>query len=188
VLTYIEEFKTNAAIAGFRNVRIKNLRQFLEKISRDKPADVEAQFFDATFIATWQHLYFAVLNALSAFRNKKSISKSLAMEIMLYASAQGQIHKATESIGISSKSIEVVAVIVGKRQKDVNLALSIIAEQIDAEQDDTVLEFSKEKVNTIQKIFGISETEAKTVMKGSNFENALVDLVIERMALLATRH
>jgi tRNA threonylcarbamoyladenosine modification (KEOPS) complex Cgi121 subunit len=188
VLIYIEEFKTHVAIAGFRNVRIKNARQFLEKISKKKPADVEAQFFDATFIATWQHLYFAVLNALSAFKNKKSISKSLAMEIMLYASAQGQIHKATESIGINSESTEVAAVIVGKRQKDVNLALSIIAKQVDAKQDDSVLEFSNGKAEAVQKIFGISETEAKTVMKGSDFGNALVDLVIERMALLATRH
>jgi len=188
VLTYIEEFKTYVAIAGFRNVRIKNARQFLEKISREKPAEVETQFFDASFIATWQHLYFAVLNALSAFKNRKSISKSLAMEIMLYASAQGQIHKATESIGISSKSTEVAAVIVGKRQKDVNSALSITAELINAKQDDAVLEFSNGKAKAVQKIFGISEIEAKTVMKGSNFENALVDLVIERMALLATRH
>jgi tRNA threonylcarbamoyladenosine modification (KEOPS) complex Cgi121 subunit len=188
VLTYFEEFETYAAIAGFRNARIKNPKQFLQKISKEKPANVEAQFFDATFIATWQHLYFATLNALSAFENKNNISKSLAMEIMLYASAQGQIHKATESFGISSKSTEVAAVIVGKRQKDVNLALSMIEEQIDAKQDDAVLEFSKEKTKTIRKTFGISETEAKTVMKGSSFENALVDLVIERMALLATRH
>ena len=188
MLTYFEEFKTYAAIAGFRNVRIKNPKQFLQKISKEKPANVEAQFFNATFIATWQHLYFAVLNALSAFKNRNNISKSLAMEIMLYASAQGQIHKATESIGISSKSTEVAAVIVGKRRKDANLTLSIIAKQADAKQDDSILEFSNGKAKAVQRIFGISAMEAKTVMKGSSFENALVDLVIERMALLATRH
>lgn len=90
MLKYIEEFRKYVLVTGFRNVEIGNLDEFLETINSKKSADTDVQIFDAQLIATWQHLYFAVLNALTAFRNKDSISKKLAIEIMLYASAQNQ--------------------------------------------------------------------------------------------------
>ncbi|MDH5793660.1 MAG: KEOPS complex subunit Cgi121, partial [Candidatus Bathyarchaeota archaeon] len=88
MLKYIEEFGKYAAITGFRNVQIKDTEEFLKKICKKKGSNVETQFFDAKYVATWQHLYFAVLNALTAFKNKGNISKSVTMETLLYASAQ----------------------------------------------------------------------------------------------------
>jgi hypothetical protein len=55
------------------------------------------------------------------------------------------------------------------------------------QHDDTVLELSEEKKRIIQKAFGISDLELKTVMKKDGLEEALTNLVIERMALLATQ-
>jgi len=49
--------------------------------------EVEVQLFDASLVTTWEHLYFAALDSLTAFRNRENISRSLAMETMLYASA-----------------------------------------------------------------------------------------------------
>jgi tRNA threonylcarbamoyladenosine modification (KEOPS) complex Cgi121 subunit len=187
VLSYIEEFKTHLAINGFRGTRIENTETFLKAISTEKPTDTEAQFFDANLVATWQHLYFAVLNALTTFKNEHNISRSLAMETILYASAQGQISKATELIGIKPESTEIATVIIAKKPEDLNLTFSMIIRHINARQDDRVLELSPQKDKAIRKNFKISDTEIKTVMKGHDAEKALVDLVIERMALLATQ-
>jgi KEOPS complex subunit Cgi121 len=188
LLKEIEEFRKYVALAGFRNVKIKHIEEFLKMIRKEKPSSVEIQFFDAKFVATWQHLYFAALNALTALKNGENTSESLAMESLLYASAQRQIRKAMKLLGIKANSSEIAVLIIGERLELVRLALSLVSKQVEAKCDDTVLGLSKEKIADIQKVFVISDVELETVMKKDGLEKALTDLVIERMALLATQH
>ena len=188
MLKYIEEFGKQVGVTGFRNVRIRDIEEFLKIIRKEKTSNVEIQFFDAKFVATWQHLYFAALNALTAFKNKENISRSLAMETMLYASAQRQISKAMELIGIKPHSSEIAVLIIGEKPETVRSALAMVSKHVNSDPDDTVLELSDEKVTSIQKIFEISSVELETVIKRDDAEIALTDLVIERMALLATQH
>jgi KEOPS complex subunit Cgi121 len=187
LLKYIEEFGKYAAITGFRNVKIRDTKEFLKRIHKEKLANVETQFFDAKYVASWEHLYFAVLNALTAFKNKENISKSIAMETLLYASAQRQIRKAMELLGIKSETSEIAVLIIGENSETVKSALSMISTSATAQHDDTVLELSEEKKRIIQKTFGISDLELKTVMKKEGLEEALTNLVIEQMALLSTQ-
>jgi len=49
------------------------------------------------------------------------------------------------------------------------------------------LEFSEEKTALAKKNFEISDEEIKAVMRKGDLKKALVDLVIERVALLATK-
>jgi KEOPS complex subunit Cgi121 len=187
LLKYIEEFGEHVTITGFRNAKIKDTEEFLKKIRKEKGSNIEIQFFDAKYVATWLHLYFAALNALTAFKNKENISKSLAMETMLYASAQRQIRKAMELLGIKSETSEIALLIIGQNPETVKSALSMISVSVNVQHDDTVLELSEEKKKIIQKTFGISDLELKTVMEKDGLEEALTNLVIERMALLATQ-
>lgn len=186
MLKCIEEFRKYVEIVGFRNVKISSLEAFLKTVCSDEQSVTAIQFLDATLIATWEHVYFAVLNALTAFKNGRNISKTLAMETMLYASAQRQIRKATKLIGIKPKSSSVAVLLVGEKSKAVESALCRISERINGQRDDEVLELSPEKVNIIRESFCISETELTTVTAKDNFEKALINLIIERMALLAT--
>jgi KEOPS complex subunit Cgi121 len=186
LLKKIKEYEKYVAIAGFRNVKIASIEDFLEDIQRKKKSTIEVQFFDAKLIATWQHLYFASLNALTAFKNKVNISKSLAMETMLFASAQRQIRKATELIGIKPDSSEIAVLIIGEEANAVKSAISLILKLANAEHDDDVLMLSEEKINLIRRIFEISDSELEAVMAKNDLEKALTDLIIERMALLAT--
>jgi len=188
LLRYIEEFRKYIAIAGFSDVKIKDTEGFIKRIREEKPSNVEIQFFGAKFVVTWQHLYFAALNALTAFKNKKNLSKSVAMETMLYASAQRQIRKAMKLLGINSDSSEMAVLIIGEKPEKARSALTIVSKYCNAQRDDTVLELLEEKATVIQKEFGISDVELETIMKKDDLEKALVDLVIERMALLATQH
>ncbi|MGC8895505.1 MAG: KEOPS complex subunit Cgi121 [Candidatus Bathyarchaeia archaeon] len=187
MLKQIKEFEKYIIITGFKNVKIGDAEEFLKIINDEKPPSVEIQFFDASLIATWQHLYFAALNALTAFRNKENISKSLAMETLLYASAQRQIKKAMEIMGIKANTSEMAVLIIGEKPATLKSALQVVLRHINAEQDDAVLGLSKRKNELIRTTFGISEVELKTVMKKNGLEDALTSLVIERMALLATQ-
>jgi hypothetical protein len=63
----------------------------------------------------------------------------------------------------------------------------MVSKNFNSQSDDTVLELSAEKTVIIQKTFGISDLELKTAMKKDGLEKALTNLVIERMALLATQ-
>ena len=186
MLKYFEEFGEYVEITGFRNVRIEDAEGFL-KATRREQQDNAVQFFNAELVATWQHLYFAVLNALTAFRNKTNVSKSVAVEVMLYASAQRQIRKAIALVGVKRDSATVAAVIIGESSDAVKAALSSVSKRINAELDDAVLALSNAKMHSIRRAFSISEREVETVMKAGNVEQALVDLIIERVALLSTK-
>lgn len=187
MLKHIEEFDRFILITGFRNVKIRDTEEFLKTVQKQKQSDVEIQFFDAKYVASWQHLYFAALNALTAFKNKGNISKSLAVETILYASAQRQIRKAMELVGITPKTSEMAVLIIGENPKEVESALQTISAFTKVYRDDAVLELSEEKKAIIRKAFGISDLELKTVMKKDDFDVALTSLVIERLALLATQ-
>ena len=186
MLKPIEEFGKYVAVAGFCKVKIADVEGFLKTVRKRLAKNVEAQFFDAGLVATWQHLYFAALNALNAFKNGTNISKSLAVETMLYASAQRQIRKAMDLMGIKPNSEAIAVLVLGEKANDVEAALKTIAEIVDGQRDDTVLGLSQEKIQAIRKAFNISDAELEAVVKGNDLEQALINLVIERVALLAT--
>jgi KEOPS complex subunit Cgi121 len=185
VLIYVKEFRKNCEIAGFKGVEVNGIEAFLDAMNRDKLVGVEAQFFDADLVATWQHLYFALLNALTAFKNEENLSKSLSMETILFASGRRQIRKATQLFGVKPGSRNVAVLVVGGKAEVVQNALEEISRLIGGQPDDSVLELSRKKMERIRRVFDISEAELGTVMEGDDVEKALVDLVAERMALLA---
>jgi tRNA threonylcarbamoyladenosine modification (KEOPS) complex Cgi121 subunit len=187
LLKYIEEDEKYVEITGFRNVKIEDAEEFLKAIRKEQQQNTAVQFFNAELVATWQHLYFAALNALTAFRSKRNISKNIAMEVMLYASAQRQIRKAIALVGVKCVSANIAMVIIGETPASVEAVLSAVSKRIGAEPAETVLELSKGKMQSIRRAFDISEKELKTVMKKNNHEQALVNLVFERMALLSTQ-
>jgi KEOPS complex subunit Cgi121 len=187
VLKHVEEHGKYVEITGFKNVQVENPEELLKTIRSSKQANVSVQFFNAQLIATWEHLYFAVLNALTAFRTERNVSKSLAVEVMLYASAQRQIRKAIELVGVKSGCGDMAVVVVGEKPADVEDAVSAISRLFAKKPDERVLELSTAKAQEIRKAFTITETELEVVTKKGDAECALVDLVIERMALLSTR-
>ncbi|MEM3565906.1 MAG: KEOPS complex subunit Cgi121 [Candidatus Bathyarchaeia archaeon] len=186
MLKHIEEFGKYVAIAGFRDVKIADVEDFLETVRKCLAKNVEAQFFDAWLVVTWQHLYFAALNAINAFKNGINISKSLAVEMLLYASAQRQIRKAMSLLGVKPNCEAIAVLVVGEKAEDVETALQVISNVVGGRRDDAVLELSREKIGVIREAFEISDAELEAIVKGNDLMQALVNLVIERVALLAT--
>jgi tRNA threonylcarbamoyladenosine modification (KEOPS) complex Cgi121 subunit len=184
MLKHMKEKGKYAEITGFRDAQIEDVDELMNAIRPMDQLNTAVQFFNAELIATREHIYFAVLDALLGFENGWNISKNLAMEILLYASTQRQIRKALDLIGIKRGRSNVALVIVGVDQAFVGAVLSAITERMGGHPDETVLELSKAKTDCIQKSFGISDTEITTVT-GDNPDSALVNLVVEKMALLA---
>ena len=186
MLQYLKEYCQYIEITGYRRVAFDKVEEFLKANRKQTRQDVNIQFFDADLIATQEHLYFAVLNALQAFKNKTNHSKSPAMETLLYASAQRQIQKAIECCGIKPKTKSMAVVIISDDPGQIRNAVKAISKCVGSEPDETVLELSKSKETRIRKAFEITQEELETQKNGS-IERAIAFLVIERVALLSTQ-
>jgi len=186
LLKHVQEYGKYIAIAGFRNVQIGDVATFLEKARKAANENVEVQFFDAGLVASWQHLYFAALNALKAFEDGENISKSLAVEALLYASAQRQIKKATEILGIKENTDTIAVLLIGENVRQLEKALDNVSRVVCGKRDDNVLELTQDKIERIRRVFEVEAAEIEAVANGKSLEKTIIDLVIERMALLAT--
>lgn len=187
MLKHLTEYGKYVEITGFRNVQLADAEDFLKTARKKMPQRTELQLFDANLMASWQHPYFAVLNALMAFRNGRNISKSVAVEVMLYTSAQRQIKKAIDFVGVKRDTSNVAAVIVSGKVESAKAGLTAVSDCFNMEPDETVLELSVQKVQRIRRAFDISDLELETMTAKDNVEQALVDIVIERVALLSTQ-
>lgn len=184
MIKQIRDFNKVVAITGYRDVQISNVEETLNLI-RERLSCVTVQIFNAKLIAGWEHLYFATLNALLAFKNKTNISKSLAIECLLYASAHRQIRVAFDLIGIKPNLTEIAVLIVAENRDVVENSLSKIPTLIPSIRDDSILSLSKEKETHIRRLFDISDTELAACYRNGE-KKALLDLVIEHVAISAT--
>ncbi len=180
----LEEYSKTVEITGYRGITFAKAEAYL-KLHRKQDAVLEIQFFDAQLIATAQHLWFAVLNALQAFKGKTNLSKTPAMETMLYASAQRQIQRAIDRCGIKPQTTNLAVVIIGDSPSQVQTQLQQVTDFLGLDADRNVLEMTESKAEKIAKTFRIAKEEVETV--GGPLELAIVNLVIERVALLATQ-
>lgn len=183
MLCHIEEYGKIVAITGYKNASFQRAEAFLKESRKE----AQIQFFDADLIATWQHLYFAALNALRSFESGTNVSKSLAMETMLYASAVRQIQKAIGRLGIKPKTTCMAVAVIGESVAAVECVLGQISACLGVAPDETVLELGMEKAAKIKEAFNITDLELRTIAKNGDLNGALANLVVERVALLATQ-
>lgn len=183
----IEEFDKFVSIIGFRNVKIIDVNQFVEKIrGAAKPALV--QTFDADRVAGFEHLFFATLNALRAFSQKNNISESVDVESLLYASGQRQIRKAIEMIGVRPDTSSVGVLILAEDKLKIQDGEKGVNGFINGVRDDQVLEVrSEEKIHKLMELFNVTELELRSLSDGKTADYKMItELIIERGALLAT--
>jgi tRNA threonylcarbamoyladenosine modification (KEOPS) complex Cgi121 subunit len=187
MLHFFEEFNCYVELTGVKSVRFEQADVYLKYSRSVEPQNGWVQFFDSNLIATCEHLYFAVLNALYAFKNYTNISKSLAVEIMLYASSQHQIQKAIQVIGLKTDTSEIAVVIIGETVEQVKAALDDLSVNLCVDFCDDVLDLTPKKSALIKQVFNITPLMVEVAAKGRGDDLALVALVVEKVALLATR-
>jgi len=109
------------------------------------------------------------------------------MEMLLYAAGERQIIKATKKMGIRPATSDVAVLILGKDTKKIESTFSLISKKLNRQPDDGVLGLTRSKSELIKKLFCITEAELMSVMKGVDADRALVELVIERIALVSSK-
>jgi KEOPS complex subunit Cgi121 len=186
MLHHLTEYGKYLEITGYANVDFATAEAYL-KAYRKQPQTVEVQFFDADQIATPEHLYFAVQNALAAFHDKYNISKSAAMETLLYASGQRQIKKALQRCGIQASTTCMAVVVFGGVLAEVQATLQSVTDALGVTPDKAVLELTATKAQKIRQSYKLAPTEIQTATKEGDSNRAIVDLVIEQGALLSTQ-
>jgi len=172
-------------VEGLRKVEIIDVERTLNSI-RARAGGCQSQVLDANMLAGFEHIYFAVLNALKSFRSGLNISKSLAIEMMTFASGQDQIREAIEILGVKPGLQNIAVAVIADRRDEALIALNNILDLLGGERDDGVIELTEEKIPAIVEKFNISNSELEASMRGS-LKDALKNVIIERMALLITQ-
>jgi tRNA threonylcarbamoyladenosine modification (KEOPS) complex Cgi121 subunit len=89
-------------------------------------------------------------------------------------------------VGVKRGIGDIAVVIIGESTKSIASFLSAVSKYVGKETDDSVIEISQEKMDTIREAFGITDAEVEAIIEKDNVKEALVDLIIERVALLST--
>ena len=170
-------------IGGFRGVKVDDVDILLERLGTEVSPSV-FQLFDADRVAGGEHIYLAAVNAVQAFESEVTVSKSLAIEILLYASCQDQIAEAFTILGISPSTERVALLVMDESASKAEHAFSRASKLI-GKEDDSVLRVDDEKFEELRQVYSISDLELEAVA-GSK-EEVLTRLIIERGALLPVR-
>lgn len=159
-------------IAGFRS-HVEDVMELMGKINKISEKDASKtciiQLLNADGIAGKEHILHATIHALHAFKRDENIANDLGLEICLRASAQRQISKALDILGLKEGEINVCTVLVGCKD-DLIDELEIIL----GKRDDGVLEPNE---NLLKAIYNISDAEIETA-------GGISRVMIERTSLL----
>jgi len=181
-----EELLNRVTIRGLRKVSIRNLDSLITAVQHLSEG-AEVQLFDADRIASRRHLEFAALNALKAFQGGYNVSKSIAIEALRFASAQMQIGKAFKIVGLNPQTRNLAVLIISGDERDTEKTVTAIQRLVGGTPDDGVLEIgSEKKLRSLIDLFKISPQALKAQAGGSDIREAVVNLIVEGMALLAT--
>lgn len=151
--------------------------------------NADVQFLEGAQLAGKEHLEIAATNALHAFKTGLNISRNLAMEVLLYASAQRQIDVAIRMLGVKPDSKTVGLVAFSDSRDEVESLQNRMAQFLKTDLDDALLDdWSSSKASVIEKRYGIENSELDAIkMPGQPVKEAVQKAVIERVALLSTR-
>jgi len=182
-----QEFPYYTEITGFKKTNPQQTTQYLQNNRKTNPQNIWIQFFNANLIATHQHLYFATLNALHAFKNHTNISKNIAIETLLYASTQHQIQKAIQTIGLKPNTTDIAITITSKNPQQIKTTLNDLSTHLQTNPCNTILKLTPKKINNIKQTFNITQTTIETTTKNKETNPTLINLIIEKIALLNTK-
>ena len=164
-------------------IEAEGLLQNLRNVS----TDLDVQLVNLDKVAGRKHLYFAILNSLNAFAKGTNISRTLAVEFLLYASAQKQISEAIKRMGVDKETRNIAIVAMGGNEQSIRFFVERVS-LAEYQSDDALLDgFDKGKINELLSTYKISEKELKAMTeKRTPIKEIIQKLIIERMALLPT--
>ncbi|KXH71544.1 MAG: hypothetical protein AM326_11695 [Candidatus Thorarchaeota archaeon SMTZ-45] len=162
----------------------KELIQIAASLSSDV---LTVQLLNGLLIADEIHLLSAAQNALNAQQGEYMLSRSLDVEIIVFASAQRQIGKAIDALGVFDGLDEIAVVVIGPDVDSVEKVIRELTRRIGAE---IIPSFpsSKERIARIKSHYDISDKEINTISDSDGLESKLLALsrcIVSRVSLVA---
>ena len=156
------------------------IRGILNRLTKEYKL-LGAQMFDYRLIWGYRHLHSALWHAEKANENESMISKTLAMEILLYTAGCRQIKKAIELIGIQEDTNKIIGVLLAKTESCLSESYLNIKEKLQLQSDLTIIENFSEKKNAVMKYL-----EDEGYIKADQFSNKEIEKIfLQKVALLS---
>ncbi len=152
----------NIQIAGFRH-NVMDFKDLMNKINEINHS-CKIQLLNARGIAGYPHIEHATAHAIKAFSRNENIANDLGIEICVRASAQRQISKALQILGLKKGEMHICAVAVDCQ----SLIMQKLEDVLDM-RDDQVL---NPDLQILKNIYEISDVELETV---GSVENVLME-------------
>ncbi len=154
---------------------------------KQQPQIMASQFMNYQFIAGSHHLVSAAQNALNAWEGGYAISRSLSVEIILFASGQRQISKALDKLGIENMPQKLLIVVLGLESSEVEQYIEGFVKSI-GEAQEPMFPISDQRIQQISEYFEIGNEEILAISETESTEdrwNALSKCVVSRVSMVA---
>jgi tRNA threonylcarbamoyladenosine modification (KEOPS) complex Cgi121 subunit len=183
-----EDEELQICIAEFRNSEHLKRDRLLDMASSMSESVLAIQFFDSAMIVNEIHLLSAVQNAFNAWKGGYMRSRSLDVEIAIYASAQHQIGRALELMGITDNTTSVAVVALGEDKKKIKSAM-LVLEKTFGNEIVPAFEMTSKKLEALKKIFSIDDSEVSLFLDQNDMKSqqlALSKCIVSRVSQVAT--
>ena len=177
----------HAWISAF-NTRPNSVEELFQNATKEYP-EVSIQLVDLDRVPGQRYLKLATVNAENSFHSKQPITKTLAMELLLYISAEKQIVRALKHVGITPETCRIAAVALGVDRDRVLAAADFLSGSLGQGSEDGLLDdWSRLRIKNVRSGFDIGEKEIKaTIRKNEAKRMAIERLAVERSAMLAAK-
>jgi len=157
--------------------------------TRQKFKGTTIQFLDLDKTAGHRHILLATYNALKSYRLDEMISRSIAIEILLYVAAERQIAQAFARIGVQTQTKKIVVIATSESSEVFPPLEAHLSQSFNHECNDRLLdEWTEERSETVRELFKITDKEIKAVTRtGDSIRKSIQRLAIERSALLVVK-
>ncbi|MHA2229577.1 MAG: KEOPS complex subunit Cgi121 [Candidatus Thorarchaeota archaeon] len=182
-----EDDEYAVGIVELVNKQQKTANEIIKLALTNEKNILAVQFLDSSLVVDADHLLFAAQNAINAWRGRYAITRELGLELMVYASAQRQIDRAIEVMGIKNELVSLALVIVGTDRVSVETQLNHIKNEVGSATSDQ-FSMSEERLRSIMNHFNIQDKELQAITVSNapvDIQKALSRCVISRVSMTA---
>jgi len=174
-------------IAELRNSNNLNQKELIQIATSISNKTLTVQLLNAQLIANEFHLLSAAQNAIKAQQGNYMISRGLDVEIIVFASAQRQIGRALDELGVYDGLDELALVVIGSDPTSVERSVKELTEAIGTE---IIPPFAatEEHIERVKQHFQISDKEINTLSDSETPQSklgALSRCIVSRVSLVA---
>ena len=173
-----------AELHNSNNLKQEELIQLATSMSNEI---LTVQLLNGQLIASEIHLLSATQNAIKAQQGDYMISRSLDVEVIVFASAQRQIGRSLQALGVYDGLEELALVVIGSDSSQVEHSIKELAEVIGTE---VIPPFavSEDRIERVKQHFQISDKEINALSDSDTLQSkldAVSRCVVSRVSLVA---